>query len=142
MNDDNKIMYSKFRYNNKIYTNVNSRLPYVGSLSVRRDTYSIFKYLNNYVLLYIINTVLIPNVHTVIILTNIVRLVSGGSYIKCHYLIGLSRLIDSNRIESIQVANRLIDSKRLNRFTETIHYFYLFNGIVARKCQQIDFYLT
>ena len=54
----------------------------------------------------------------------------------------LSRLIDSNQIKSIQVANRLIDSKLLNRFTETIHYFYLFNGIVARKCQQIDFYLT
>ena len=26
--------------------------------------------------------------------------------------------------ESIQVANRLIDPKHLNRFTETIHYFY------------------
>ena len=57
-------------------------------------------------------------------------------------IVGLSRLIDSNRIKSIQVANRLIDSKLLNRFTETIHYFYFFNGIVAKKCQQIDFYLT
>ena len=38
-----------------------------------------------------------------------------------------------NRTKSIQVANRLIDSKLMNRFTETIHYFYLFNGIVANK---------
>ena len=51
---------------------------------------------------------------------------------KCQ--LGLSQIIDSNRFESIQVANRLIDSKLLNRFTETIHYFYLFNCIVARKC--------
>ena len=36
----------------------------------------------------------------------------------------------------------LKNSKLLSRFTETIHYFYLFNGIVARKCQQIDFYQT
>ena len=52
------------------------------------------------------------------------------------------RAVTINRFESIQVANRLIDSKLLNRFTETIHYFYLFNDIVARKCQQIDFYPT
>ena len=46
------------------------------------------------------------------------------------------------QFESIQVATRLINSKLMNRFTETIHSFYLFNGIVARKCQQIDFYQT
>ena len=53
-----------------------------------------------------------------------------------------TRAVTINRFESIQVANRLIDSKLLNRLTETIHYFYLFNCIVARKCQQIDFYQT
>ena len=52
------------------------------------------------------------------------------------------RAVTNNRFESIQVANRLIDSKLLNQFTEAIHYFYLFNGIVARNCQQIDFYQT
>ena len=56
------------------------------------------------------------------------------------YRLGVhTRAVTINRFES---ANRLIDSKRLNRFTETIHYFYHFSGIVARKCQQIDFYLT
>ena len=44
-----------------------------------------------------------------------------------------TRAVTSSRFESIQVANRLIDSKLLHRFTETIHYFYLFNGIFARK---------
>ena len=53
-----------------------------------------------------------------------------------------NRAVTNNRFESIQVSNWLIDSKLLNRFTETIHYFHLFNGIVARKCQQIDFYQT
>ena len=53
-----------------------------------------------------------------------------------------SRAVTSNnQFESIQVANRLIDSKLLNRFTETINYFYIF-VIVARKCQQINFYQT
>ena len=52
------------------------------------------------------------------------------------------RPVTNNRFELIQVANRLIDSKLLNRFTETIHYFYLFKGIVAKKCQQFDFYQT
>ena len=33
-------------------------------------------------------------------------------------------------------------SQPINRFTETIHYFYLLSGIVARKCQEIDFYQT
>ena len=58
------------------------------------------------------------------------------------YFIKWSRAVMINQLESIQLANRLIDSKLLNQFTETIHYLYLFNGIVARKCQQIDFYLT
>ena len=55
---------------------------------------------------------------------------------KLRFKLGLSRLIDSNRIDS--------SSQPINRFKtpETIHYFYLFNGIVVRKCQQIDFYLT
>ena len=54
----------------------------------------------------------------------------------------LSRAVTNNRFQLIQVANRLIDSKLLNQFTETIHYCYLFNGIVAKKCQQFDFYQT
>ena len=41
------------------------------------------KHLYNYVVLYT-NTVLIWKVYNVIILTNIARLVSGGSYIKCY----------------------------------------------------------
>ena len=45
------------------------------------------------------------------------------------FRLGLSQIIDSS-------------SQLINRFTETIHYFPLFNGIVARKCQQIDFYQT
>ena len=44
-----------------------------------------------------------------------------------------------NRTKLIQVANRLIESKLMNRFTETIHCFYLFNGIVAKKMPTIGF---
>ena len=57
----------------------------------------------------------------------------------CTFMLGLSRLIYSNRFESIQVANRLIDSKLLNRFTEKIHYFYLFNSIVAKNANKLIF---
>ena len=45
------------------------------------------------------------------------------------------RAVTNNRFESIQVANRLINSKLLNQFTETINNFYPFNGSVARKCR-------
>ena len=55
------------------------------------------------------------------------------------YKLGMSRLIDSNRIESIQVVNRLIDSKRLSRFTETIHYFYLFNALLPENTNKLIF---
>ena len=41
------------------------------------------KHLYNYVVLYT-NMVLIGKAYNVIILTNIARLVSGGSYIKCY----------------------------------------------------------
>ena len=51
----------------------------------------------------------------------------------------LTRAVTINRFESIQVANRLIDSKLLNRFTETIHYFYLLNGIVPENANKLIF---
>ena len=56
-----------------------------------------------------------------------------------------TRAVTINRFESIQInssSQPINRFKILNRFTETIHYFYFFNGIVARKCQQIDFYQT
>ena len=52
----------------------------------------------------------------------------------CFNLFGLLiRAVTINRFKLIQVANQLINTKLMNRFTETIHYFCLFNGIVARK---------
>ena len=55
------------------------------------------------------------------------------------HAVGLSRLIDLNRIKSIQVANRLIDSKLLNRFTETIHYFYLLMALLPENANKLIF---
>ena len=43
----------------------------------------LYQHLYNYVVPYT-NTVLILKVYNVLILTNIARLVSGGSYIKCY----------------------------------------------------------
>ena len=69
----------------------------------------------------------------------ICHLYKTSLYITTQRILGVSQIIDSNRFESIQVANRLIDSKLLNRFTETIHYFTSSMALLPENANKLIF---